>query len=152
MTIPCARVSFNYQQRGKMNFLRSLIFIFIFICPVSDARGEKTVYKAVIGDDGVQMVDILAGKYFFKPDHIIVKVNAPVELKVRKEAGIVPHSFVIKEPDAGVEVNESLSTVPKVITFTPKKAGKYPFYCGRKLLFFKSHREDGMEGVLEVTE
>ena len=135
-----------------MNFLRSLIFVFIFIWPVSDVRGEKTVYKAVIGDDGVQRVDVLAGKYFFKPDHIIVKVNVPVEIKVRKEAGIVPHSFVIKEPEAGIEVNESLSTEPKVIKFTPQEAGEYPFYCGQKLLFFKSHREDGMKGVLEVTE
>lgn len=134
------------------HILRGSILFILFTFLVSTAMAEKNVYKAGIDSDGVQRVEILAGKYFFKPDHIIVKANAPIELKVRKEAGIVPHSFVIKEPETGIEVNESLSTEPKVITFTPKKAGKYPFYCGQKLLFFKSHREDGMEGVLEVTE
>lgn len=134
------------------HILRGSILFILVTFLVSTAMAEKNVYKAGIDSDGVQRVEILAGKYFFKPDHIIVKANAPIELKVRKEAGIVPHSFVIKEPETGIEVNESLSTEPKVITLTPKKAGKYPFYCGQKLLFFKSHREGGMEGVLEVTE
>jgi hypothetical protein len=30
--------------------------------------------------------------------------------------------------------------------------GEYPFYCSKKLLFFKSHREKGMEGMLEVVQ
>jgi hypothetical protein len=32
------------------------------------------------------------------------------------------------------------------------REGIYPFYCSRKLLFFESHREKGMEGTLEVVE
>lgn len=132
--------------------LQGSILIILFIFLVSAAIAEKTAYKATIGNDGIQRVDSLAGSYFFKPEHIVVKINIPVELRVKKEAGIVPHTFVIKEPDAEIEVNESLSTEPKVIKFTPKKVGRYPFYCGKKLLFFKSHREEGMEGVLEVTE
>jgi len=31
-------------------------------------------------------------------------------------------------------------------------AGKYAFYCKNKLLFFKSHRENGQEGILEVVQ
>jgi plastocyanin domain-containing protein len=58
---------------------------------------------------------------------------------------------VIHEPDAGIDINESMGKEPKV-TFTPKKVGKYPFYCDKRFLFFKSHRERGMEGVLEVVE
>lgn len=133
-------------------FLKSLGLVFLVITLVSDVRGDKTAYKATIDNDGIQRVDILAGSYFFKPEHIVVKINIPVELRVKKEAGIVPHTFVIKEPEAGIKANDSLSTEPKVIRFTPKKVGRYPFYCGKKLLFFKSHREDGMEGTLEVTE
>jgi plastocyanin len=47
---------------------------------------------------------------------------------------------------------EDLAAEPKAVTFTPTAVGKYPFYCRNKLLFFKSHREKGMEGVLEVVE
>ena len=134
-------------------FLRSSILIIIFgIFPASDSIGEKVSCKAGIDSDGVQRIEVLAGGYFFNPDHIIVNVNIPVELKIKKEAGIVPHAFVIKEPEAGIDINESLSSEPKVIRFTPKKVGKYPFYCDKKLLFFEGHRKKGMEGILEVTE
>lgn len=134
-------------------FLRSSILIIIFgIFPASDSMGENISYKAGIDSDGVQRIEVLAGGYFFNPDHIIVSVNIPVELKIKKEAGIVPHAFVIKEPEAGIDINESLSSKPKVIRLTPKKVGKYPFYCDKKLLFFEGHRKKGMEGILEVTE
>ncbi|MCL4458112.1 MAG: hypothetical protein M1147_13095, partial [Nitrospirae bacterium] len=61
-------------------------------------------------------------------------------------------AVLINAPEAGIEVKEDLSKEPKVVKFTPKKTGKYPFYCDKKLLFFKSHRERGMEGVIEVIE
>jgi plastocyanin len=41
---------------------------------------------------------------------------------------------------------------PELIKFTPTKIGKYAMYCDKKLLWFKSHRERGMEGVIEVVE
>jgi plastocyanin domain-containing protein len=126
----------------------------VFVCMLfaSVAIEAADVYEAVIGEDGVQRVNILAGSYFFIPDHIVVKVNVPVELRVKKESGITPHDFVIKAPEAGIDFKESLGSEPKVIKFTPTKIGKYPFYCDKKLLFFASHREKGMEGVLEVTQ
>jgi len=112
---------------------------------------EKKTHTAVVDKDGVQRVNILAGSYFFEPNYIIVRVNVPVELTVKKEPG-TPHSLVIKAPDAGMDVKESLSTEPKVIRFTPTKIGKYPFYCDNRLLFFKSHRDRGMEGTIDVAE
>ena len=75
-----------------------------------------------------------------------------VELKVKKESGFVPHNIAMKAPEAGIEFEESLSSDPKTIRFTPTKTGSYPMYCSKKLLFFESHREKGMEGVLEVVE
>ena len=116
-----------------------------------ESKTEK-VFKATVGSDGVQRVDILGGSYFFTPNHIIVKVNVPVTLVVKKESGIVPHNIVAKSPEAGIDFNEGMSSEPKSITFTPTKAGTYPFYCDKKLLFFESHREKGMEGVIEVIE
>ena len=43
-----------------------------------------------------------------------------------------------------------LGTEPKKIPIKPTAVGKYPFCCSKKLPFMASHREKGMEGVLEV--
>jgi hypothetical protein len=67
-----------------------------------------------------------------------------------REAGVVPHNLVIKAPEAGISVEEELGAEIKKIAFTARAVGKYPFYCGNKLLFFASHRERGMERFLEV--
>lgn len=112
----------------------------------------ETVYQAAVAADGVQRVKIEGGSYFFKPNRVVVRVNVPVELSVSTGGGLIPHTFVIQSPEAGITVDESLSSDARIIRFTPTAAGKYPFYCKNKLLFFKSHREDGMEGVLEVVE
>lgn len=129
--------------------------VFLLIAGVSfaqDTGQEKKVFKAAIDNDGTQRAEIIGGEYFFEPYHIIVKINVPVELRVRKKPGIVPHDIIVNAPEAGINFKEDLSKEPKVIKFTPKKAGKYPVYCSKKLLFFKSHKERGMEGLLEVIE
>ncbi len=134
----------------------SRLFLLAFLCvlPAASApamaQGQKETYVAKVDADGVQRVRIIGGEYFFKPSHIIVKVNVPVELTAIKEAGITPHNIVIKAPDAGITVEEDIDTEPKKITFTATAVGKYPFYCSNQFLFFASHRERGMEGVLEV--
>ena len=113
-------------------------------------KNGKDSYVASVDSDGVQRVRIVGGEYFFKPHHITVKVNVPVEFSVSREAGIVPHSLVIEAPQAGIAVDEDLSTEVRKFTFTPTAPGTYPMYCKNKLLFFKSHRERGMEGIFEV--
>jgi heme/copper-type cytochrome/quinol oxidase subunit 2 len=69
-----------------------------------------------------------------------------VEIVASREAGMVPHDLVID--DLGVK--QDLSTEPVKIVFTPKKAGRYAIYCSKKPPIMASHRERGMEGVLEV--
>ena len=101
-------------------------------------------------NDGVQRITVTSGSYFFKPGRIVVKVNVPVELLASRESGITPHNLVVQAPDAGVSIDEELGTDPKRISFTPRKPGRYPFYCSKKLPFMAGHREKGMEGVLEV--
>lgn len=110
------------------------------------------VYQATIAADGVQHIRIDGGNYFFKPSRVIVKVNLPVELTVSVHKGVIPHTFVIQSPEAGISVDQSLSSEAKSITFTPTATGKFPFYCKNKLLFLKSHRAKGMEGMLEVVQ
>ena len=114
--------------------------------------GGEDVYRAFVGPDGIQHVAIIGGNYFFRPNHIIVRANMPVELDVNLERGMIPHSLVIDAPEAGIAIDEKLSTEVKQIRFTPTATGRYSYYCKNKLLFLKSHREKGMEGMLEVVE
>jgi plastocyanin len=123
-----------------------LMFASVAVC------ADEVPFIEPIDKDGVQRVEVLGGDYFFKPGHIVVKVNQPVEMLVRKDGRFVPHSFVIDAPEAGIKVKESLDKTPKTIAFTPTKVGSYPFYCDKKPWLLASHRNKGMEGVLEVVE
>ena len=119
----------------------------------ADAEDKVETYTATVEKDGVQHIPILAGSYFFKPNRIVVKKNVPVELSVSLKSGIAPHTIVAQVPDASIAFDEPLSSsAAKIITFTPTAAGEYVFYCKNKLLFLRSHRERGMQGVIEVVE
>ena len=119
--------------------------------PKADPKGVKKVVAAV-DPDGVQRVAILGGGYFYDPNYVVVKVNVPVELSLTKESGMTPHDFVIKAPEAGIDVSVSLDVKPQLVKFTPTKTGTYPIICTKKMIFMKSHKDKGMEGVLEVAE
>jgi len=138
------------------NLLTSFLFYLGFVgcamCWADTSPLDGMTYKSTIAADGVQHVRITGGSYFFKPNRVIVRVNVPVELTVSLDSGLIPHSFVIQAPKAGIMVDQNLSSDAKTVRFTPTAVGKYPFYCNNKLLFFKSHREKGMEGLLDVVE
>jgi plastocyanin domain-containing protein len=115
-----------------------------------EAKEDRVV--ATVDPDGIQRVDVVGRSYYFKPNVIVVKVNIPVELKVSKAGGSTPHNISCHAPEAGIEFSVSLESAPNRIQFTPSKVGKYPFECTKKFLFFKSHKDRGMQGVLEVVE
>ena len=138
----------NYPLRPL--FLLGSVCVLLAGSAPAFAQDQKEVFIAKVDPDGVQRVRIEGGSYFFKPPHIVVKVNMPVELLANREAGVTPHNLVIKAPEAGIAIEEDLASDAKKISFTATAVGKFPFYCSKKLLFFASHRERGMEGVLEV--
>lgn len=140
------------KKRQTMKFIY-LCMALVLLAGVSRAEEQSVkTFTAVPGADGIQKVDILAGDYFFDPNLIIVKVNQPVELSIKKEGRIVPHVIAMKSPEAGMEFEESISREPKTIKFTPTKTGKYPFSCTKKPPFLKSHADRGMKGTIEVVE
>jgi plastocyanin domain-containing protein len=132
-------------------YLAAVLVLLAVSFAYADAAEEKRVV-ATVDPDGVQRVEIIGGEYYFDPNVVVVKVNVPVELKVKKAGGIAPHDITIKAPEAGIDFSESLSTEPRVIKFTPTKTGKYEFKCTKRFLFFKSHEKRGMHGMLEVVE
>ena len=120
------------------------------LLPQSSAgKGEEVVLIPDAG--GVQRVTMIVDSHFYKPDRLVVRLGSPVEVTLVSQTVLTPHNFVIKEPAAGIDVNQDVPAGETVkVRFTPTQAGVYPFYCDKKLLFFKSHRDKGMEGSLQV--
>lgn len=101
---------------------------------------------------GIQRVEMVGGEYFFDPNYIVVKVNKPVELKVKKTAGYVLHNLIVKAPEAGIDIAIELKEEAQTVKFTPKRIGKYPIYSDKSMFGFKSDREKGMEGLIVVVK
>lgn len=101
--------------------------------------------------DGVQRATLTLDSYSYTPKHVIVQAGKPVELTMMSVTTLTPHNFIVKEPAAGLMIDQDVRAgASKTIRFIPIQTGVFSFYCDKKLLFFKSHREKGMEGVLEV--
>jgi heme/copper-type cytochrome/quinol oxidase subunit 2 len=132
----------NLKWRIAMSIFRVLCLAVALATAVSPAFAAEP-----------QTVEVLLGSYYIKPDKITVKVGQPVTLKLTNEATIVPHNFVIHAPAAGIDVKLDVPAGKKAsVSFTPTKVGTYEMACNKKLLFFASHKDKGMHGVLTVVE
>jgi plastocyanin domain-containing protein len=131
--------------------IRKLLLALSLFTAVAAAEKPAAEYRATIDEDGVQRVTVVGGSYFFSPSRILVKINIPVELSVRKE-GVAPHDIAMHSPEAGMEFSHSLGSKPLTISFIPTKVGSYPFFCTKKAPLMKAHRDKGMEGTIEVVE
>ncbi len=101
--------------------------------------------------DGIQRATVILDSYSYTPQHLIVQAGKLVELLLTSITTITPHNFVLRDEAAGLSIERDVSAGKTVtVQFTPTKPGTYSFYCDKKLLFFPSHREKGMEGTLEV--
>ena len=101
--------------------------------------------------DGVQRAVVEADSYDFVPRHLVVRTGKPVELTFKSLTWLVPHNVIIDDPRSGLAIREAIPAGESAtVRFTPMVPGTFAIYCDKKLPFFKSHREKGMEGVLEV--
>jgi len=137
-----------------MKYLLNLLTIVLFVAGAALAEDKPAGkrFVASIDRDGYQRVEMTAGEYYYDPAVVVVKVNVPIELTIKKAGGLTPHNFVIHAPQADLDFKIDLSSEPKKISFMATRAGSYPFECTNQLLFFKSHKERGMHGMLEVVE
>ena len=101
--------------------------------------------------EGVQRASIVLDSYAYAPAHISVQAGVPVEFHLENQSFLTPHNFIIDHPDAGFQQDVNVDAGDDVtIRFVARVPGTYTFYCDKQLLFFPSHREEGMEGRLEV--
>ena len=137
-----------------MSLLRAIFIFSGYIFLLSSIKPTLLLAAPFIVEtskDGVQRAEIIIDTYSYTPNHIVVVVNRPVELTLKSVTWIVPHNFVIKAPEAGIDISKDVQAGQTItISFTPAKEGRFKFLCDKKLLFFKSHQEKGMEGILEV--
>ncbi len=119
--------------------------------PARAADEAAAPVTATLDADGVQRATMTLDNYAYVPGHLIVAANEPVELTLVSESGFASHNIVIDDPASGLSIRQDVGSGKTVkLTFTPTRAGTFPFYCDKKAPFMASHREKGMEGVLEV--
>lgn len=134
--------------------LAGIIAALTFVSTPGSAVESLDTSAAVIvpiDSDGVQRATIVVDSYSYTPNHLQVEVGKPVELILNSVTIITPHNFVLKEATAGLMIEQDVPTGKgTIVRFTPTQRGLFKFYCDKKLLFFKSHRDKGMEGLLDV--
>ncbi|WP_447983860.1 cupredoxin domain-containing protein [Nitrospira sp. Nam74] len=137
------------MQRLRILTLTSALLLSITL--MSEGHGHADASVIQPDDQGVQRATIVMDSYSYSPNELSVQAGKPVELVLHNDATFIPHTFVIADPASGLHVHVEVSAgESKTVRFTPTTQGTVPFYCDKKLLFLKSHRERGQEGRLEV--
>jgi len=96
-------------------------------------------------------IQVQLGDYRFTPDTITVQSGETVRLELTNTDKLTPHNLTLKSESAGLDVDVDVRAgKTEVLDITPLAPGSYEFYCNKKLLFLKSHRDHGMKGTLIV--
>ncbi|MYF25354.1 MAG: quinol oxidase [Nitrospira sp. SB0678_bin_10] len=118
---------------------------------VSFADDNEEVLVLQPDAEGIQRVFIILDSYEYAPARISVEAGVPIEFQLENQSFLTPHNFIIDYPAVGLQHNVSVDAGDSaMIRFLVETPGTYTFYCDKQLLFFPSHREEGMEGRLEV--
>jgi len=88
-----------------------------------------------------QRIDLKASRFSFSPSTLDVKAGVPVELHIVSTDGT--HGLAIPALDIKQQLDQGKETV---VSFTPTKAGQYPFRCS--VICGSGHL--GMKGELIV--
>ena len=108
--------------------------------PVVAAGGMVNVpFK--VSQATVQRIDLKASRFSFSPNSLRVKAGVPVELHIVSTDGT--HGLAIPALDIKQQLDQGKETV---VSFTPTKAGQYPFRCS--VICGSGHL--GMKGELIV--
>jgi plastocyanin len=105
----------------------------------------------VLAATPARSIPVQLGDYRFTPDTITVQSGETIRLELTNTDKVTPHNFTLKAEAAGLDVDVDVNAgKTEMVDITPLTPGSYEFYCNKKLLFMKSHRDHGMEGTLIV--
>lgn len=124
------------------------------LVPVGQAADSVPAEVSVVvqvSPDGVQRVVVTLDSYSYSPSHLVVEHGKPVELTLSSITTITPHNFIIHEPSIGLLVEQDVGAgKTAVVRFVPTLPGRVVFFCDKRLWPMPSHRDKGMEGILEI--
>ena len=136
--------SVNYS--GFIQFLKSLA-LKISLGAVFLHAGNP----AIAAENETKVIEVNLGSYEFMPHDIQLVKDQPVVLRFTNHDAIIPHNFTIEDIHGGLDINVDVPAGKTVdVQLKPSVLGQYTFYCNKKLLFMRSHRERGMVGALHV--
>ena len=123
----------------------------VFSSGVTPGETDQEVLVLQPDVDGIQRAFIVLDSYAYTPSQISVEAGAPIEFQLENQSFLTPHNFIIDHPEADLRQDVNVDAGDSMtIQFLVQTPGTYTFYCDKQLLFFPSHREEGMEGRLEV--
>jgi plastocyanin len=130
-------------------FLVGLVLPMILGGMMGSATAQELLPQSDVSNSRSIVIDMES--YVFSPSEIIVDAGKPITLVLNNQSFLVPHNFLLDDPN-GVRVLEAeiSSGESQTHTLTLTEPGIYLFYCDKQLLFFPTHREEGMEGRLIV--
>ena len=107
--------------------------------------------QAAIADEPA-LVEIKLGDYRFMPEEIQIVAGQTARLRLVNTDSVVPHNFTLKAADNTALIDVDVVAGETIeVELGPLSTGRYTFYCDKKMLFMKSHRDKGMQGSLNVT-
>lgn len=133
-----------------------MIGSWLVLVPTSVGRAADTFVPGPpivvsISSDGVQRATVILDSYSYSPNHLVVESGKPVELTLTSRTTFIPHNFVMKELSAGLSIEQDVGAGKTIIVkLVPTQPGLFPFFCDKRLWPMPSHRDKGMEGLLEV--
>jgi len=108
-------------------------------------------YSHAFGTEATRIIAIELGGYRFYPDTIAVREGERVQLELTNTDEVTPHNFTLKDKGRDVHISVDVDAEEKeTVEFVAPAAGTYKFYCDKKMILMKSHRDKGMQGTLLV--
>jgi heme/copper-type cytochrome/quinol oxidase subunit 2 len=114
------------RTAGKLIILYFVVISLVFLCTLRFSSAEDLVSSTLSGEikSGVRRIEVVAYKYGFFPNPIVVKQGEKVVLNIT--AADVPHGIRIPEFD----VNQVLSKGETVtVEFTASRRGQFMVHC-----------------------
>ncbi len=136
---------FLYYTRFVLIFALTLIISAQTILAIS----QEPLSLSDASNPGGIVIDMES--YVFSPSEISITAGTPMTLILQNNSFLVPHNFLLDDPNGKRLLDIDISSGENqthMLTLT--EPGIYPFYCDKQLLFFPTHREEGMEGRLIV--
>lgn len=104
-------------------------------------------------EESTQHIAVELGDSSISPGLIEIQADTRTIVKLINTDRVAPHTFTIGDAVGNLIINRNVEGGKTVTAeLPPMTAGRYTYYCNKNLPLKKTHREQGEEGTLIVTE